>query len=161
MNFLELKLIDKHAHQGSPAPEEERVKNSLDYIADIFEENLTPADDDPPRKEAISLDIDTSSEGTSQVDYGLPLGLEPSSGGQLSPNAFARGIENMENRDYIPMPSNSVNVVKNPLGWLWLGGIQGVGTDIAAATAKAMQDLEGEERRNSDEIILHLFRSQF
>lgn len=137
LNFMEMKLVDK-AHQ--PPQDNERVKNSLDYIADIFAEELTSSDDeDEEERKPPHLQVTTDQE---EVDYSVPMNAEL--GEQLSPNAFAKGIENMENRDSIPMPRNKVNTVRNALGWLWLGGIQGQGTDIRMAISGAMQELEGE-----------------
>lgn len=152
INFLGMRLVDK---PDNSAPGE-RVKSSLDYIADIFEEEASSTDDDEDEEEQQLRDnnyyntddhakgrqiphVDVTAE---DVDFSVPMNVEV--GEQLSPNAFAKGIENMENRDSIPMPQNKVNTVKNQLGWLWIGGIQGVGTDIGMAVSGAMQELEGE-----------------
>lgn len=141
LNFMEMELVDKPELQDAPE-EGERVKSSLDYIADIFEEELTSDDDDDGddhgnERKVPQLDITTHEE----VDYSVPMNVEL--GEQLSPNAFAKGIENMESRDSIPLPRNKVNTVRNALGWLWLGGIQGQGTDIAMAIDGALQEMEG------------------
>lgn len=152
INFLGMKLMDK-SENVAPG---DRVKNSLDYLSDIFEEEPSTDDDESEDvEEQQQLLGDTNDEQAKvqqiphvdvttheEVDFSVPLNVEM--GEQLSPNAFAKGIANMENRDSIPMPQNKVNTVKNQLGWLWLGGIQGVGTDIGMAMNGAMQELEGE-----------------
>lgn len=138
INFMEMELVDKPARM-EPREESERVKSSLDYIADIFEEELTSDDDDDGGGDGRMLpQVDVTQE---EVDYSVPMNVEV--GEQLTPNAFAKGIENMESRDSIPMPQNKVNTVRSTMGWLWLGGIQGQGTDIAMAIEGALQELEG------------------
>lgn len=146
INFMEMELVDKPARQ-EPREESERVKSSLDYIADIFEEEVTSDDDDDDDGGGGYGDgrmlpqVDVTQEV--QVDYSVPMNVEV--GEQLTPNAFAKGIENMESRDSIPMPQNKVNAVRNTMGWLWLGGIQGQGMDIAMAIEGALQELEGKQ----------------
>lgn len=152
LNFMQMELADKGQTQAQHSPptqdnkEQQRVKNSLDYIADIFAEELTSSDDEESeeseKRHPPHLEVTTTTTHETTVDYSVPMNVEL--GEQLSPNAFAKGIENMETRDSIPMPRNRVNTVRNALGWLWLGGIQGQGTDIRVAINGAMQELEGE-----------------
>lgn len=140
-----MKLVDK---QQSPTshnqqrPESERVKSSLDYIADIFEEDTSSDCGGSEGDHQNVPEFYIMSQAAEEVDYSVPMNVE--FGEQLSPNAFAKGIESMENRDSIPVPQNKLNMVKNPLGWLWIGGIQGYGTDMEMAVNCAMQELEGE-----------------
>ena len=132
LNFMQLKLVDK----PPVAPDQcEQVKNSLDYIADVFEDERTSSDEED--EDVLGGGKLTPRE---EVDYSVPMNVEL--GEQLSPNAFAKGIENMECRDNIPLPRNKVNMVRNNIGWLWLGGIQGEGTDMGMAINGALQELE-------------------
>lgn len=143
---MEMNLVDK---EPRPLEKWERVKNSSDYILDIFGEDLNSSDDDDDDDHRGGMGDQQHTpvpqlevtHGDEEVDGGVP---RSDYGGQLSPNAFAKGIENMENRDNIPTPHNTVNFVRNSIGWLWLGGIQGKGVDIAMAIDGALQELEGE-----------------
>lgn len=144
LNFIQLELVDK-PQPPVPPEESERVKSSLDYIADIFEEESTSDDDDIDRNQrkggyGDEREVPQLNVTYEEVDNSVPMNVE-----ELSPNAFAKGIASMENRDSIPMARNKVNSVRNTIGWLWLGGIQGQGTDITMAVDGALQVLEGKK----------------
>lgn len=147
MNFMKLNLVEKEALDFVLS----NVKSSRDYVADIFENKLDGGgcdqeeedeDDDNEKKEDVRPAPNTNNGNPAMfLDFSLPCNVDL--GEPLSPNVFARSIESMETRDTIPMPANRVNVARNQGGWLWLGGIQGLGTDIEMAVNGSMQQLEG------------------
>ncbi|XP_054259773.1 uncharacterized protein LOC128984473 isoform X2 [Macrosteles quadrilineatus] len=118
INFVRLRLDDKQVDEDLSFLERLAglpIKNSLDYITDIDEEDIVDCDKDHEPNENETKDC------FDQMSLVEPERL-------------------LLMREQEPVPDKP-SIVRNSSGWCWIGGVTGTHTDSAQATLEALGKL--------------------